>query len=76
MNKIRRAEIRSAIDTLNDLRDQVDRLETEEEDSFYNLPEGLQASDRGSKMEDAYGYLSEALDSIDSAIEALENAAQ
>lgn len=76
MNKVRRNAIYAIINALNELRDSIDVLEGEEEDCYYNLPEGLQSSDRGMKMEEAYGLLSEASDGIGTAIEALESAAE
>lgn len=76
MNKVRRNAIYAIINALNELRDSIDVLEGEEEDGYFNLPEGLQESERGAKMEEAYGLLGEASESIDTAIEALESAAE
>lgn len=76
MNKARRSMIDSVISQLNELRDIVDDLYNQEEEAYYNLPEGLQVSDRGFAMEEAYGNLANASGSIDEAIESLESAKQ
>lgn len=76
MNKARRNTIDNVLMQLGELRDIVDDLYSQEEEAFYNLPEGLQVSDRGAAMEEAYGNLSDAVDSINSAIESLESAKQ
>ena len=46
----------------------------EEQDSFDNLPEGIQESERGQKMEEAIDAMDSAMDSISEAIEHLEEA--
>ena len=68
--------IQQAIDELNVVRDTVDTLEQEEEEAYYNLPDGLQMSERGSRMEDAYSHLQDAVSSIEDAISPLESAAE
>lgn len=76
MNKTRRNAIDKVIVQLGELRDIVDDLYTQEEEAFFNLPEGIQASQRGAAMEESYANLQDAVDSIDSAIESLESARQ
>ena len=68
--------IKQSIDELNAIMDAVDNLEQEEESAYYNLPEGLQMSERGMKMEDAYGHLQDAVSAIADAINYLESAAE
>lgn len=50
--------------TLSDLRD-------DEQEAFENLPEGFQQGERGQNMEQVMGYIDEARDRINSAMDAL-----
>lgn len=74
MNKQRRTEIQDVMDKLTELRDQVECIQNDEQEAFDNLPEGIQASDKGSMMEEAVNSLQDALDGIDEAVSGLENA--
>lgn len=46
MNKQRRAEIRNIIDSLNEIKTQLDSVAYDEQFAFDNLTEGLQCSMR------------------------------
>lgn len=76
MNKERRKAIDAVINELADLRSRVETLQQDEQDAFDNMPEGLQASERGQACENAASRLEDALtafDEIDSALnEAME----
>jgi len=101
MNKIRRAALQEIIDTLtklrsaldngdalSDLRGELDSVQADEQESFDNMPEGIQASEQGQasesaaeaiesasgSLDDAMSSLSEVLDSIDSALASIEEA--
>lgn len=52
--------------TITDIKDALESIRDEEQDSFDNMPEGLQQSDRGQASE-------EAISTLDSAIDDLEN---
>lgn len=75
MNKKRRDELRSVITALETLRDRIDdirmdieAIQGEEEEALSNLPESLQESEQGQKMQDAIdnlSYLADDLDGID-----------
>jgi hypothetical protein len=57
----------------------MERLETvkdEEQESYDNMPEGLQASEKGEKSENAINNLEYACDNISDAIERLEEATE
>ncbi len=58
MNMIRRQEINSKLEQIELILEEIDCLRDDEQDSFYNLPENLQGSEKGETME---GYI----DSID-----------
>ncbi len=67
MNKARRKtiadyldRITKAITLLDGLSDELEELQTEEQDAFDNLSEGLQGSERGQQMELAASQLVEA----------------
>lgn len=74
MNKQRRAIINRIINTLYDLRSDVETVQDEEQTAFDNLPESMQESAKGEAMQENADNLSDALDMIDEAIESLEAA--
>lgn len=74
MNNIRRKAIQEIMDKLEDLKSDIESLKDEEQEAFDNLPEGIQASERGEAMESAVYNLDEAYESIESVIESLEEA--
>jgi predicted RNase H-like HicB family nuclease len=69
MNKSRRSRIDEIIQKIEDLTYDIDVLRDEEEESYENLPESIQYSDRGETM-------SEAIDNLESAISSLEEATE
>ena len=71
MNNTRRKQIQAIIDKLEDLKSDIECLKDEEQEAFDNLPEGIQASERGEAMETAVYNLEEAYDNLDSVIDSL-----
>jgi hypothetical protein len=71
MNKERRKYIRNIIESLEVAKSDLEQIREEEQSAFDNMPEGLQASERGEAMEDAIYNLEDAFDSVDSAIDTL-----
>lgn len=76
MNKIRRKALQEIYDKLSDLREELETIKDEEDESRENMPENLQGSERYEQSETASGnidetmeYLSSACDSIESAME-------
>ena len=68
MNKARRKEIRNLLSELEELQDKLEELHNkvesihdEEESAYDNLPESLQASDRGWRMEECISNLESAM---------------
>lgn len=55
MNKARRKEIARAIALIEEAAGILETVKDEEQESFDNMPEGLQCSERGEAME---GYIS------------------
>lgn len=76
MNKQRRKRIEAVLNELADLRSRIESAQSDEQDAYDNMPEGLQQSERGVAAEEAVSYLGDALtgfDEIESALnEALE----
>lgn len=72
MNKQRRANLSEAQSLLGRAAAIVERAKDEEQDSFENLPENLQSSERGEAMEDAIGELQTAIDAINDAMEHID----
>ena len=66
MNDDRRKRITEAMEHLSLSREILEVVRDEEQEAFENLPENLQESDRGQKME-------EAADALDTAISDLED---
>jgi septation ring formation regulator EzrA len=67
MNKARRKAIEEIIGKLEELKDQLETLSTEELEAYDNLPESIQSSERGERM-------SEGVDDIDNATGSIEDA--
>ena len=74
MNKIRRQELQKIIEELIKLKNRIENITDDEQLAFDNLTEGLQATMRGSAMEEAINNLDSALDSIDEAIDYISDA--
>lgn len=73
MNKIRRQRITEAVGLLEKVMEIIDEVQTEEQDAFDSLPEGIQVSERGQAMEDASDRLGYVLDELGSQMEELED---
>lgn len=74
MNNKRREKINEIMGELNRIMSKIDDLQSEEDDAYYNLPEGIQMSERGEAMEEASGNLVAASESIDEAMDNLREA--
>ena len=73
MNNTRRKEIGKVINQLEDLRDKVDELLSEEQEYLDNIPDNFQCSDRYCKAEESVEYLQSAYDSLDEVVSSLES---
>jgi len=76
MNNHRRKEIARALGLLNEAAEIIDFCQNEEQDYFDNMPEAFQAGEKGQKAEEVAGCLEENLDSIQTIVAELEEAAQ
>lgn len=75
MNNVRRRELMRINNALEELKDRVDDVMCEEEDSFNNLTENLQQTEKGQAMEEAINNLNDAIDAIEEAIDCISEAA-
>lgn len=74
MNKARRTAIQEIIDKLSSIAEDIAQLSFDENDAYQSLPDSIQCSDRGLKMEAAYEALDDAQNSVTEAIEYLTTA--
>ena len=74
MNKQRRKDIDTIIQTLEEIREQIQFVLEEKQEYLDNIPENLQNSERYETAQTAVSELEEADGSIDDIIEHLENA--
>ena len=72
MNKDRRKAIGDIYDKLIDIQSDLEYIRDEEQEAFDNLPESIQYSERGERMEEYISNLEEALDNVGYAVESLD----
>lgn len=74
MNKIRRKNLQSIIDQLEELKGSLEDLQAEEEAYRDNIHENMQESERYEKADEACDSLSEAVDNLEEVISSIEAA--
>lgn len=74
MNKIRRKALQEIYDKLSDLREELEAIKDEEDESRENMPENLQGSERYEQSETASGNIDEAMEYLSSAFDSIESA--
>ena len=74
MNKKDRKVISGWIDKLEEIKSEIEDMQTEEECKFDNLPEGIQESERGERMIESIECLGDSVSSIEEAIDSLNEA--
>lgn len=74
MNKTRRQAILKIINTLEDLKSDIEYLRDEEDDAKENMPESLWETERYEQMEEAVDNMDQAVDSLDDVIGCLTDA--
>lgn len=72
MNKDRRKQVYNAIEAINKISELIQGILDEEQESFDNMPEGLQLSENGIISEEAQENLDAAINSLEEAISYLE----
>lgn len=76
MNKIRRKALQEIYDKLSDLREELETIKDEEDESRENMPENLQGSERYEQSETASGNIDEAMEYLSSACDSIESATE
>ncbi|WP_368273961.1 hypothetical protein [Intestinimonas butyriciproducens] len=74
MNKIRRKNLQSIIDQLEELKGSLENLQVEEEEYRDNIPENTQESERYEKADASCDNLSGAVDNLEEVISSIETA--
>jgi hypothetical protein len=76
MNNQRRKDIAEALALIEQAKDMIENIRDAERDTFDNMPENLQGSERGEACDAAASALEEACDALDETINNLNNAAE
>ena len=71
MNAKTRKEIEKLTESLDEIKCAVENIQSDEEEKFDNLPEGIQDSERGEEFQAAIENLESAASSIEEAIDYL-----
>ena len=74
MNEERRKNLDRALQLIEDAKSIVDEMKGAEEEALENLPESMQSGDKGEKMQVTIDALSEAYDSLESALDQINTA--
>lgn len=74
MNANRRKELEKVIALIKDAEGQLETLKDEEQEAFDNMPESLQYSEKGERMEEIISYLEDSFSDLGSAIENITSA--
>lgn len=74
MNKDVRKEIQELIEQLDAIKTRVEELRDDEDNKYSNLPDSLQNSEKGEKMQEAIDNLDSASGSIEEAMDFLQEA--
>ena len=74
MNRIRRKNLQSIIDQLEELKSSLEDLQSEEEEYRDNMPENLQGSERYELADAACDNLCDAVSNLEETISSIETA--
>ena len=73
MNKEGRAKIQVLLDQISAIRNELEEMQGEEESKYDNMPEAIQGSEKGEKLQEIIDALGDAAGSLDDAHSALED---
>lgn len=74
MNKVRRKNLQSIIDRLEDIKADLEEITYEEEEYRDNIPENLQGSEKYERADEACGSLNDAADTLNEVIDSITTA--
>lgn len=72
MNKERKQRFQNVVSSLEEAKDELTDIQAEEIDALDALPEGLQMSSRGYKMQEWIDFIDDTVASIDDVISNIE----
>lgn len=72
MNKERKARFNDVVAQLEEAKDTLSDIQSEEQDAYDAMPEGFQMGVRGDKMQEYIDLIDEAIDKIEPAITFIE----
>lgn len=73
MNQKQKDTLNKFIGTLEEIKSEVENAQSEEQDKFDNMSEGLQQTERGQAIEQAASDLGDVVNSLENAISELTN---
>lgn len=76
MNRVRRKNLQSIIDQLEELRISLEDIQAEEEECRDNITENMQDSKRYEKADETVANLEDAISSLEDAIYSIETATE
>lgn len=76
MNDKRRKALTEATNFLDNAKNLIEEIKSEEEDALENMPEGLKEGDKGEKAQAAIDALDEAMGYCDDAINSVSTATE
>ena len=74
MNRYRRSILKTIVESLSKISEELRDVIDEETDAYENMPDNLKDGERGSSSSDAIEYLEEASSSIDDIIDTINEA--
>lgn len=74
MNNPRRKKISKLIEQLDALKSELEEILSEEQESFDNIPEAFESTDRYAAAEEALDYLDTAFGGLEEVIDSLNEA--
>lgn len=74
MNKVRRKNLQSIIDRLDDIKADLEEITYEEEEYRDNIPENLQGSEKYERADEACDSLNDAADTLNEVIDSITTA--
>lgn len=74
MNRYRRSILKTIVESLSKINEELRDVIDEETDAYENMPDNLKDGERGSSSSDAIDYLEDASSSIDDVIDTINEA--
>lgn len=74
MNRYRRSVLKTIVESLSKINEELRDVIDEETDAYENMPDNLKDGERGSSSSDAIDYLEDASSSLDDIIDTINEA--